>query len=311
MSAEPSESQLGWERQRSRPAAAAAIAAGVLPLLVGILLTPILPLPEDPEAGVSARLLLGADEAPATLLAFAVVSAIAVALLVPALGYLVRVIRARSDRLPAIVRPLLVASALGLAAVIVLERVFLSMAAEGFAATEQTNEAATEALRNSPAATVSLVGLALSVALGVAVVLIALNAMRTGLVSRFMGIVGVIAGVLFAIPQFRDLGLPVQVYWLVALGFLFLGRWPGGRGPAWDRVEAVPWPTAAERAEQQREERASNANREGYGDEEPDGTGDAGDAGGDGDVGDEDHAGRADTPASQRPASRKKRRRGR
>ena len=41
-------------------------------------------------------------------------------------------------------------------------------------------------------------------------------------------------------------GAFVQLFWIVALGMLFLGRWPNGRGPAWSVVEAVPWPTAAD-----------------------------------------------------------------
>jgi hypothetical protein len=39
------------------------------------------------------------------------------------------------------------------------------------------------------------------------------------------------------------------MFWLGALGALFLGRWPGGRGPAWETGEAVPWPTMAETRE--------------------------------------------------------------
>ena len=39
----------------------------------------------------------------------------------------------------------------------------------------------------------------------------------------------------------------VQLFWVMALGFLFLNRWPGGRGPAWETGEPIPWPSAAER----------------------------------------------------------------
>jgi hypothetical protein len=75
--------------------------------------------------------------------------------------------------------------------------------------------------------------------------MLSLDAMRAGLFSRFMGIFGIIVGVLFVLPLSS---LPiVQVFWLAALGFLFLGRWPQGRGPAWDSGEAIPWPTAQER----------------------------------------------------------------
>jgi hypothetical protein len=69
--------------------------------------------------------------------------------------------------------------------------------------------------------------------------------MRVGLLSRFMGIIGAIVGGLYVLPILSG-PLIVQLFWLVAIGFLFLGRWPGGRGPAWEGVEAVPWPSSAE-----------------------------------------------------------------
>ena len=37
------------------------------------------------------------------------------------------------------------------------------------------------------------------------------------------------------------------MFWLGALGLLFIGRWAGGRGPAWETGTAEPWPSAAER----------------------------------------------------------------
>ena len=77
-------------------------------------------------------------------------------------------------------------------------------------------------------------------------VLVSMNAMRAGLLSRFMGILGVIVGALLVLPLLPGGGNFLQLFWVVALGFLFLGRWPNGRGPAWDVVEPVPWPTAAD-----------------------------------------------------------------
>jgi hypothetical protein len=56
-----------------------------------------------------------------------------------------------------------------------------------------------------------------------------------------MGVLGAIVGALYVLPLFTG-PYPVELFWLVALGVLFLGRWPGGRGPAWDTGEAIPWP---------------------------------------------------------------------
>ena len=87
-------------------------------------------------------------------------------------------------------------------------------------------------------------GLGGGLCLGLTYLLLSLNAMRAGLLSRFMGILGIIAGILVVIPILP--GAFIQLFWIVALGMLFLGRWPNGRGPAWDVVEPVPWPTAAD-----------------------------------------------------------------
>jgi hypothetical protein len=76
---------------------------------------------------------------------------------------------------------------------------------------------------------------------GLATILVSLNAMRAGLLSRFMGVLGVILGALFVLPLIAS---PIiQLFWLLALGVLFIGKWPGGRGPAWETGEAVPWPS--------------------------------------------------------------------
>ena len=86
-----------------------------------------------------------------------------------------------------------------------------------------------------------------TIALAFVYVIVSLNAMRAGLVSRFMGILGIIVGALIVLPLLPQ-GVPiVQIFWLGALGMLFLGIWPGGRGPAWETGEATPWPTPERR----------------------------------------------------------------
>jgi hypothetical protein len=78
---------------------------------------------------------------------------------------------------------------------------------------------------------------ALMLALGF--ILIALNAMRVGLLPRYLGYVGVAAGALVLFPV-----VPVPVVaclWLVGLAALLIGRWPGGTPPAWTTGTAVPW----------------------------------------------------------------------
>ena len=84
--------------------------------------------------------------------------------------------------------------------------------------------------------------LAASIASGLATILISLNAMRAGLLSRFMGVLGIILGGLFVLPLIAS---PIiQLFWLIALGAMFMGTWPGGRGPAWETGEPVAWPSS-------------------------------------------------------------------
>jgi hypothetical protein len=96
--------------------------------------------------------------------------------------------------------------------------------------------------------------LAGSLALGFAFVLISLNAMRVGLLTRFMGVLGIIVGVLFVIPL-GTLQI-VQPFWLLALAALFLGRWPNGVPPAWQTGKAEPWPSQQELREQRERAKA-------------------------------------------------------
>jgi hypothetical protein len=68
--------------------------------------------------------------------------------------------------------------------------------------------------------------------------------MRTGLLSRFWGSLGMVAGIAFVLgPLFL-----VTLVFFVYLGLLILGLVPGGRPPAWEAGEAVPWPTPGEKA---------------------------------------------------------------
>ncbi len=78
-----------------------------------------------------------------------------------------------------------------------------------------------------------------SLLLAAGLIIVSLNAMRVGLVTRLVGYLGIVAGALFLLVS-----LPVvQIFWLGALGVLFLRRWPGGDLPAWRTGHAEPWPS--------------------------------------------------------------------
>jgi hypothetical protein len=242
--------QLEWEARFARPAALCGFASAVL--IVVALFLPALSVgaSETPLDRVTAL-----AESSGTFLLAAALQALGAAAVAVVLSYVYRATKARRPQLPAVALVLGIAGPLAVAGVTLVAQIERVAASRDYlAAGAPTDEGAEAALANF--APEVLVGFSLggSLALAFALVLISLNAMRAGLFSRFLGILGIALGVLNVVPL---LGPPfiLQLVWTVALGFLFLGRWPGGRGPAWERVEAVPWPTAVERMEAQRRAR--------------------------------------------------------
>lgn len=68
-------------------------------------------------------------------------------------------------------------------------------------------------------------------------------AMRTGLLTRFWGSLGMAIGIAAMLNLIVFL-----LAWLIYFAFLVLGMVPGGKPPAWKSGEAEPWPTPGERA---------------------------------------------------------------
>jgi hypothetical protein len=97
------------------------------------------------------------------------------------------------------------------------------------------------------------------VTIGAGFILVALHAMRAGLLTRFLGILGMLGGGLTLLPIASPLPV-VPAFWLSAVAVLLLGRWPGGDPPAWVTGRAEPWPS------QQQIREARDASR-GRGDE--------------------------------------------
>lgn len=77
---------------------------------------------------------------------------------------------------------------------------------------------------------------------GVWISITSLEAMRVGLLTRFLGVFGIGTGLASAV------GIPVApalfIAWIGSVAFLAIGYWPGGRPPAWDSGRAVGWDEA-------------------------------------------------------------------
>ncbi|MEA2439125.1 MAG: hypothetical protein QOH76_549 [Thermoleophilaceae bacterium] len=265
------EEQRQWERKWAPFAAAAAALAALLPIVATIYASSLLgKLPSDRED----LFLEKVHEKASGYIASGVITALGTLLLAPVLVYLYHAIKARRPQIPRIALILAVAAPLVAGGAGIARQAVLANAADQFvtepakaatpaqreklasAKTAKEQEKAIEdlgrkgqakdMLQSGSVATVAYVGLIANLLLGTAFVLIAMHAMRAGLLSKFMGILGVIVGALTAVPLLG--GAPVvQLFWLVAMTMLFLDRWPQGRGPAWEAVEEIPWPTAQDR----------------------------------------------------------------
>jgi len=258
--ADPQET-LERESRTRRSAGIAAIAAGVLTLAGGIVnliqtrdlptgdervrqLLPVLDQRlqgEDPGPGLLAQQVayIG-DNLPLYLLSGLLIG-LAYLLLLPPLRALWTATQARQ---PNIGRAGVIAAVAGalLAGVgfLVYTVAFAGEAASFADAQRQTSGGARDAINTGSVTAAQLIFQLGRFALAVAFVIVALNAMRAGLLTRFLGILGIIVGVTFVFPIDQP-GL-VRSFWLVAVGLILLGRWPSPL-PAWQTGRAEPWPS--------------------------------------------------------------------
>jgi hypothetical protein len=118
-------------------------------------------------------------------------------------------------------------------------------AAQFVAGADHSNKHAKDLVAGGSAEILNIVTPIAGLSLVFGMVMTNVNAIRTGLLGTFAGIIGVIGGVLYLLP----VGPPqlLLFFWLVSVGVILLDRWPGGRGPAWASGKALKWPTAADR----------------------------------------------------------------
>jgi hypothetical protein len=115
--------------------------------------------------------------------------------------------------------------------------------------THAVEQALTKGVGNQIVAYLSLLaGLALVVGL----IIVLLNALRVGLLPRWMSFLGMFSGLLILLPNVGATLQLIPAFWMVMMGLLCGARWPGGDPPAWASGEARPWPTRAQMQAQRR-----------------------------------------------------------
>jgi hypothetical protein len=254
-SASEREEQLRWERRRAPAAAAGAMAGAILPMAGaawGAVLTS-----DDRSTELTGRLLFVDGHTTQLLLAAGIQALGALAFILP-LTFLYRAATFRRE-VPRVAGLLTVLGPLLYGLSQIGFQIALSVQGDAFAATSgRTYEEAKNLFEAPGVVAIRYFGLVAGLTIATAFVLASLHAMRAGLLTRFMGFLGVIVGALFVIPLFGQGPPVVQSFWLAALAALFMGRWPSGVPPAWREGREVPWPTRQEmieRAQREREER--------------------------------------------------------
>jgi hypothetical protein len=250
--------QLEWEARAGRVAAIFAVIAAIAPIASAIALNAILPGHIDTDVQHVKAL---ANHSSAFWVGAAIASAGSLAFIVP-LFFLLRASRHRIQT-PNFVDPLIV---IGPILLVIAGFVGLGdLVSRAQDALPVTKTEARDLLQHGEGVVIGLTA-AGSLAFGAAIVLVSTYAGRAGLLSRFMSVMGAIIGGLMVFGFLlgaASLGGPIIVFWGIALAMLFLGRWPGGRGPAWVSGEAIPWPSAQDRM-------AANAEAAGEVEPEPD-----------------------------------------
>jgi hypothetical protein len=253
---------LAWEEARHQRTAVAAWAAGILSLAGGILTTIAfngIPKFDDRVVGIGNALgdlaqgtaippgrsvaqLRYIGDHPAAFVAGPVLSAIGALLAFFVLAYLFKAARARNPTMSQF--PLIAAAVGAVAYAIGTAVVGLMRVVEGSGlAADATNKDALDAISSGPIMVGTLVQLIGAFGMGLAFVLIGLNTMRLGLLTRFMGVLAMITGATFILPLDQQ-GI-IRSFWLFAVGFLIARRWPRGVPPAWETGKAEPWPSRA------------------------------------------------------------------
>jgi hypothetical protein len=186
-----------------------------------------------------------------------ILQAIGVGLLAAPLYYLFRAARARSDAMRGQLVGVVIAAPLFLAVLAILSGLSTLSAASDFVSNEvprlmakgvalssdRANDVASDTISDAPLRPLAAgFGLGGQIGFVVAMFYTSMYAMRTGLLTRFWGSLGMALGaVSFIFFQFTLL-------WFIYLGLLLAGWVPGGKPPAWQSGEAEPWPTPGEKA---------------------------------------------------------------
>jgi len=240
--------QVARETERRTRLAVPAFAGGILYLLSGITTTATLN--GAPTVGLLQGLApaLAGEANPAKspraqevefishhsypLIAGSVMASLAIAALTLVLLVLVDAARFRRPTMWAAARPMILAGGIALVIVSIGHQVVAAIETHNFATgNDFSNHAVDNALtKSTPNVVTAYLSLLAGLAVAVGMIVIVVNAMRAGLVTRWMGVLGIFTGILLFLPIGGATLQVVPAFWLVAMGILYIGnRRPGSR----------------------------------------------------------------------------------
>jgi hypothetical protein len=229
--------QLEAERRFSRIAGIASIAAGVVFAAGAYWYQSI---NSDAPEGNSPALLRFFDRHAGELLGSSILQGIGMLLVIVVGLHMYRATKARDPRATPVVQVMAIYGPIAFAIGTVVRPVVLAVLASGYTGRDfQTLDAADNIFKDPILIAPTVIGFSGVLALAFWFVKGSLDAMRVGLLPRFMGWFGVALGPSL-ILGFGTLLMPV---WLILLGAMLLSLWPRGVPPAWEEGRPVPWPS--------------------------------------------------------------------
>lgn len=255
--------QVAREAERRRRLAVPALAGGVLYLLSGIIisstlngaptvgllqgLAPALAGEANPPVSPRAAEVEFISHHALALIAGSTLAAIAIGALTLVLLLLLDATRFRRPSMWSAARPLVLGGGIALAVVSIGHQVVSAIETHSFAVGHDfSNHAVDNALTKGTANVITdYLDLLAGLAFAAGMIGVMVNALRVGLIARWMGILGIFTGILIFVPLGGAQLEVVPAFWMVMMGILYAGRWPNGDPPAWAAGEARPWPSQA------------------------------------------------------------------
>jgi hypothetical protein len=256
--------RIAYESARRARLSVPAFAGGVLYLLSGIIISetlkgaptvgllqgiePALSGVANPTVSPRAAEVRFISHHALPLISGSVLAGIAIGALTLVLLLLVDATRFRRPESWPLARPLVICGGVAVAVVSIAHQVLSAILTHHFVVGNDFSGHAVElALTKGTANTISdYLDLAAGLSLAVGMIATMVGAMRVGLLTRWVGVLGIFTGVLIFLPIGGATLEVVPAFWMVAMGMLYAERWPGGDLPAWTSGQSRPWPTRAD-----------------------------------------------------------------